>query len=115
MARLSNFARQNWGLVAIFLIATLAAIWFASRVFMDFLYFNDPRNVDVDLRPWMTARFIVLTYDLPRPLVFELLGFEESARGGQRLGNVAKEMGLTMEELTELVRLGAAQHRAGQP
>lgn len=109
--RFSNFVRDNWLVLSVFLAATIFALFMASRVFLDFLYFNDPANVDVDLKPWMTARFIVQTYDLPRPFVFELLSLDPEQEGGLRLGRLGAREGITMEELTARVRDAAAEYR----
>jgi hypothetical protein len=114
-ARLSKFAKENWKLLAGFLVAVIIALWFATRFVMDFLYFQDPSNVDVDLEPWMTPRFIVMTYDLPRPLVFDLLGIQQGEQRGQPLRDVAEDLGLTMDELTDLVRDAAQKYREAQP
>jgi hypothetical protein len=114
-ARLSNFAKDNWTLLVGFVLALVIALWFAARFVMDFLYFQDPNHVDVELEPWMTPRFIVMTYDLPRPLVFDLLGIQQGEERGQPMRDVAEDLGLTMEELTDLVRDAAQKYREAQP
>ena len=81
---------------------------------MDFLYFNDPINVDVELKRWMTPRYIVQTYDITRPKIFEILQLDLEADKGRRLGRIAEQDGLTMQQLTEKVREGVAQYRAQQ-
>lgn len=108
------FARKNWLPLGIFFGALAVALFFASRVFLDFLYFNDPKNVDVDLKPWMTPRFIVITYDLPRPVVFEILALDPKEDRGLRLRRVAERQGVSMEELTARVRDAAAAYREDQ-
>jgi hypothetical protein len=115
LGQISSFVRQNWLLVSVFVLASVLALWFAAQVIMDFLYFNDPNNVDVDLKPWMSPRFIVLTYDLPRPLVFDILLLDENTGSGQRLKHVAEDLGLTLDELTTQVRAAAQDYRAAQP
>ncbi|UWQ20138.1 hypothetical protein [Jannaschia sp. W003] len=112
-ARLVAFACQNWGLLSVLLLMLAVALWFAAQVVLDFFYFHDPAHVDVDLKPWMTPRFIVLTYDLPRPFVFDTLGLDDKSGRGQRLGRVAREMGVTMEEVTAQVRDAAEAYRRG--
>lgn len=106
-----GFAKKNWGLLSVLFLTVVVLVWFASRLFLDFLYFNDPRNVDVELKPWMTPRFIVLTYDVPRSLVFEILDLDETEDRGIRLGRVAQERGLSLEDLTVLVRDEIAAYR----
>ncbi len=112
--RMAAFVRENWMLLSVFLAAVIFALFMASRVFLDFLYFNDPQNVDVDLKPWMTPRFVVLTYDLPRPFVFELLSLDPEEDAGLRLRRIAERDGITMDELTARVREAAEQYRAEQ-
>lgn len=112
---MTTFVRQNWLLVAVFLTALALAVWFASHAIMDAIYFNDPRNVDVDLKRWMTPRYIVMTYDLPREFVLDLLSVDGDAGPGIHLGRLAQERGVTMEELTTLVRDAAVTYREGQP
>ena len=115
MTRFLSFARANLGLVTVCAGLIGLALWFAGHAVADAVYFNDPRNVDVDLKPWMTPRYVVLTYDLPRPLVIETLGLDPVADQGIRLGRLAQERDITLEELTETVRAAAALYReAGQ-
>lgn len=114
MNRFKQFARQNWLLLGVFALAMVVALWFAVQFTLNFLYFNDPRNKDVDLKGWMTPRYVVMTYDLPRPLVAELLGLTDPSQRGQSLRRIADDMGLTMEELTELVRAEAAIYREAE-
>ncbi len=114
LSQLRRFGRENWLLLIVFAAASCFALFFAVHTIRDFVYFNDPANVDVDLQPWMTPRFIVLTYDLPRPFVFETLGLDPDADGGKRLGHLARERDLTMEELTEMIRKSSATYRETQ-
>lgn len=111
---LVSFISQNRLLVLGFLVALITTLWFASHLVMDALYFSDPDHTDVDLRSWMTPRYIVLTYDLPRPFVLELLELDPQTDGGFRLGKLAEERNMTMEELTEFVRSAAATYREAQ-
>ena len=112
MTNIAAFLRQNWILAGFFLGACLLALWFAVHVVMDALYFNDPRNVDVDLKPWMTPRYVVMTYDLPRSVVAELLELDGPDDRGLRLGRIAESRGISMDALIALVREAAAEYRA---
>ncbi len=112
--QLARFLRDNWAVVSVLLVALAFALFMASRLFLDFLYFNDPENVDVDLKPWMTPRFIVMTYDLPRPFVFELFELDPDTDSGLRLGRIAERDNITMEELTARVRDAAETYRSRQ-
>jgi hypothetical protein len=112
---MTTFIRHNWVLVLLTLATLLIIVWFGSRLVLEFIYFNDPNNVDVDLKGWMTPRFIVLTYDLPRPFVFDILELPETAQGGPHLGIIAEELGVSLDELTQRVRTAAAAFRAENP
>jgi hypothetical protein len=112
--RLFSFIQQNWLTVSLFVGSLALALWFAFHAITDALYFNDPRNVDVALKPWMTPRYVVMTYDLPRPLVMELLELDPEDDRGIRLGRLAQERNLSLDELTALVRDAAAEYREDQ-
>ncbi|MEM7259428.1 MAG: hypothetical protein AAF404_18795 [Pseudomonadota bacterium] len=111
---LLSFIRKNLVLLAGFIVVLAVAIWFSVHVILHALYFNDPRNVDVDLRPWMTPRYIVLTYDLPRPFVLDMLELDPALDKGVRLGRIAQQRGVSMSDLTEQVRTAAAAYREEQ-
>ncbi|MEO0484877.1 MAG: hypothetical protein AAF092_03065 [Pseudomonadota bacterium] len=113
--RLLRFVRANPLLVATTLAMICVVGWFGAQLFADFLYFNDPRNVDVALKGWMTPRYVVLTYDLPRPVVRDILELPPEGAGGIRLSFVAQELGLTLDELTTRVREAAEEYRAQNP
>ena len=114
-AKFTDFIRKNLLLVSLTVLTLVVIFWFGFRLLADFLYFNDPRNVDVDLKGWMTPRFIGITYDLPRELVFEVLELSPESARGQRLRFVAEDLGLTLDELTEKVRAAAKVYRAANP
>lgn len=112
--RVVSFIKQNLLVFSLFLGSFAVALWFAFHAITDALYFNDPRNVDVALKPWMTPRYVVLTYDLPRPLVMEILELDPEGDRGVRLGRLARDRNISMDDLTDLVREAAATYREGQ-
>lgn len=114
--RVQKFLRQNWMLLSVLLGAAVIAAWFIIHALLQFIWFHDPKHVDVDLRGWMTPRYIVRTYDLPPPLVMETLQLDPE--GGHRpktLKDIAQDLGLTMSELTALIRETAETYRQGTP
>ena len=113
--RVIGFVRENMLLLAVLSCAIAVAVYFSFRVLADVLYFNAPRHVDVDLQPWMTPRYVVMTYDLPRDLVFDILGVDPGADRGVRLRQIAERQGLSMEDLTARVRTAAEIYRETQP
>jgi len=108
---LTAFVRRNWPIVAVFTVALATGLWFAVSVGLNLLYFNDPRHQDVDLKPWMTPRYVVMSYDLPRGVVADVLDLSEEDQRGERLDVVANRLGITLDELTERVRDAAEDYR----
>lgn len=111
MDRLKIFLRENWVLASCFALALIVAGWFALQFVLQAIYFHDPRNRDVALKGWMTPRYVVMTYDLPREVVAETLGLTDLSQRRWRLGRLAEEQGVTMEDLTARVRDAAAAYR----
>lgn len=111
LAQHTRFLKQNWALVGVLAVALCVTGWFAFQFISTFLFLNDPRNHDSDLKAWMNPHFVMELYDLPRPLVLELLERPDDETGGIKLGQVANELRITMEELTERIRAGAATYR----
>ncbi|WP_310619959.1 hypothetical protein [Flexibacterium corallicola] len=111
---LSALVNRKRILAGILLIASIVATWLLVLVILDTLYLHDPRHKDMALKPWMTPRYIVLTYNLPRPLVIQILSLDPKKDKGIRLGRIADEQGISMEELTARVRAAATQYREEQ-
>lgn len=107
--KLLAFARQNLFLVGGAAVSLAIVLFVVTSLLMNFIYFNDPRHQDEALKGWMTPRYVGLSYDLPRPLLIELLKVEPGKP--IRMREVAENMGLTLEELTTLVRDAADEHR----
>lgn len=111
---LRAFARENWLPLLILSASALTALWFAGTMLAKVIYFNDPRHQDQALKPWMTPRYVVMSYDLPRPVVAGMLVLPETGKDRHRMDAIADEMGMTLEELTAHIRAGAASYRAAQ-
>ena len=78
------------------------------------IYWSDPRHVDEPLKPWMTPRYVMRSYDLPRDVVLEALKLapgDEAPRRLGRLGRLAAERGVSLETFTEAIRAAADVHR----
>ncbi|RED11865.1 hypothetical protein [Pontivivens insulae] len=110
--QLLPFLRSHWQAAVVIVIASVSAIFFAGQMIADLVYFRDDANRDRDLRGWMTPRYVVMSYDLPRPVVADLLGLADLSERNLQMREIADRMGITLEELTEIVREGAAEHRA---
>ncbi len=110
--QLLAFARQNWLPTSVFVIALAAFLLFSGRFVADFIYFNDPKHQDQALKGWMTPRYIGMSYSLPKDVVFDALGLEEKQKGPRKhMRDIAAEKGMTLDEMTEVVRQAAEEFR----
>lgn len=110
-AQFKSFLKQNWFIVSVLVVASIAALWFALSMAMTVIYFYDPRHMDEPLRPWMTPRYVGMSYDLPRATVLDILGLPKDVEKGVRLHDVSVDLGVSMPELTDRVRDAAAAYR----
>ena len=99
-----RFIKSNKWFVEGLLLSLLTLTSVTVTLLADAVYFNDPRHKNVVLEAWMTPRYVTLSYELPRPIVLELLGIEEGTKFPRRLDRLAESLGITLEELTEKVR-----------
>lgn len=94
-----------------FLASIAAVITLSSTLLADAIYFNDPRHKDVDLEAWMTPRYVGMSYGLPRNVIDDIFGIKENSGRPRRLDRQASKMGLSLDELTNVVRIAAAKYR----
>ena len=107
------FAKKNWAAMLVLCLSSIALIWFVGSFLFALIYFNDPRHQDEALKGWMTPRYVVMSYDLPREIVADLLDLPAGGPGDLKLDAIAQGLGLTLVELTTIVRDAAAAHREG--
>ncbi len=110
--KMREFTRRHWFPVAGFVVSVFLAVWFSLTFLAEAIYFNDERHQYEPLKPWMTPRYVALSYDLPREVV--LRAFELDPEGPPqrlRLGQIARMNGLTLEELTERLHVQAKEYR----
>ncbi|MEN0088057.1 MAG: hypothetical protein AAF737_06445 [Pseudomonadota bacterium] len=110
--KLRAFLRANVMLVGATVLSFLVLVTFSVGFLSDLIYFNDPRHQAEPLKPWMTPRYVALSYDLPRERVMELFELTEDVpQRRPRVGQIARTLDLTLAELTERVREAAAEER----
>ena len=108
---LFQFATANKFTVVGFITSLVAAIILSSTMLADAIYFNDPSHKDIQLEGWMTPRYICLSYGLPRGVVFDLLDVDEDSPGPRRVDHLAENIGVSLDELTEMMRVAAVAYR----
>ncbi|KFB08523.1 hypothetical protein [Nitratireductor basaltis] len=110
--KMREFSRRHWFPVSGFFLSVFLAVWFSFTFLAEAIYFNDDRHQDVVLKPWMTPRYVALSYDLPREVVFRALELDPQGPPQRlRLGQIARMNGMTIDELTLRLREEAAEYR----
>lgn len=109
--KLRTFILQNKLTVGFCAASFLALLYFTGSFAAELIYFNDPRHQNEALKPWMTPRYISLSYDLPRETVDQIFGLTETSEGPRRMRFVAERLDVSLEELTQMVRDAAQDYR----
>lgn len=77
MRRFSHLWKEHRLLCLAFSAAVAVTSLFLIRAVFGMLYWADPKHQDRELEPWMTPRYISMSYQLPRIEVLEALGIKE--------------------------------------
>ena len=85
----------------------ILAGYFAFGFLAEVIYFNDPRHQNQALQPWMTLRYVSLSYRIPPEILTDALGYAGELGGRLRVTEVAEETGMTLEEMQS--RIAEAQ------
>lgn len=110
-ARLSRIRRRHPFLLAAFLLACALTLVLALRLaFIAPHLPSDLRNQPIE--GWMTPRFIVHAYDLPRETVAELLQLPPGTDPRKSLQDIAREQGRSLPDLLAILNAAAAAQRA---
>ena len=97
---------NRWAFIA-FLVALTTLGVFGVRTISSAIYWYDPAHQDQPLAPWMTPRYVGQSYHLPREVIEEVFFIERGKEPPRmRVGSIAEQQGLTLEELQ--ARLDAA-------
>lgn len=98
-------------------VAALALIaFFSVRLLMGAIYWSDPAHQDVPLGPWMTPRFVSMSWHLPPEIVGDTLQLSREDRDRRlTLGQLAAQRGVPVSTLFEDLETAIAEHRKVHP
>ncbi|PWQ99623.1 hypothetical protein [Leucothrix arctica] len=94
-----------------FVTSAIAVIVLSSTMLADAIYFDDPDHKDVTLESWMTPRYVAMSYGLPRTAIIEIFDIDENVESSRRLDHIATRIGVSLDELTNIVRIAALTYR----
>lgn len=92
-------------MLAGFALAALLTLFFLVRAVLFAVAWMDPERGVHPIEPWMTPRYIVRTYDIPRDEMQRILDLGPGDTPRQPLESLAKSRGVSVE--TYIEQLGA--------
>ncbi|OSP56151.1 hypothetical protein [Pseudoruegeria sp. SK021] len=114
-AALRVLARTHPLLTGAFAVALLAAVYFALRIVPVLIFFADPRHQDQPIAGWMTARYVALSYDLPKDVMLTALGLTGPEGRIVTLSDLAQARGVPVQVIRAEVRAAIAAYREVAP
>ncbi len=105
------FLRANRLLVLALVLVLMAAVFFGLGALRHSRAWDPagPRAVEA----WMTPRFVVRNWDLPREVMVDVLSLPREEVGRVPLREIARERDVTVEDLIAEIEAAIAAHRAG--
>ncbi|WP_319411384.1 hypothetical protein [uncultured Cohaesibacter sp.] len=90
--------------LSLFALALVCLLFFGVRFVDRFLYFHDPAHRNQALEPWMTPRYVGISYQLPKDVIFQVMELYDTEGRRVRVGEIADRMGISLDELEARVR-----------
>ena len=90
--------------LSIFAVAVVLLVFFGIRFVDRFIYFHDPAHRNQALEPWMTPRYVGMSYKLPRDVIFDVMDLNNTEGRRVKVGEIADRMGISLAELERRVR-----------
>lgn len=96
-----------------FVLATVAAVFFAVRFTVAWVYWSDPARVEQDIADWMTPGYVARSWSVPREVVLDAVGAIPDGERRRSLGRIAEDRGESFEELRDRLKPAIDVWRAG--
>jgi len=87
-----------------FVLAAVLTLFFAVRAVMFAVFWMDPHRDRHPVEPWMTPRYIVQTYDIPREILAETLQLNAGDSPKKPLDALARERGVAPAAMVNAVQ-----------
>lgn len=105
---------------ALLALALAASVFFAVRTTADWVYWSDPAHRDQQIQPWMTPGYIAHSWEVPRPVMIDLmlraLDLPEGRPGRpMSIRRIAEETGTDVDTLIHTIETAIKAHRAANP
>ena len=114
MAHLPTRQTRRRIALAAFAVASLLTVFFAVRLILHGIYWNDPARRDQAIEDWMTPAYVGHAWKVPRPVIAEAIGLTRDQRGKRLpLEDIAQEQGIPFDDLKQRIEAAIAAHRTG--
>lgn len=102
---------SRW-LVIAFILAAMVTLFFGMSAFRHARDFG--AAPDQPIAAWMTPRYIVHSWDVPRDVMTQAIGIDPTVRPGPKsLDRIASDQGIPTDVLIRRIEDAIAAHRAG--
>jgi hypothetical protein len=104
---------HQWLLLIVFLLAVFVTGLFAVRAVRRAVYWQTHR--DEPIRPWMSVRYVSLSYGVPPHVLYEALRLEPVPHDRRPLRQIAREQNRSVEALIQELQEAIKGFRAHAP
>lgn len=111
MESIGRLLRQRPVLSVVFLASLLAMLVFGGRMGLQAIYFADPTHRDQVIEPWMTPRYVAMSYRVPRKVMVEALDLEPGAGPPRSIAQIARDRDLPVDRLIAEITSAIDAHR----
>ncbi|WP_114011363.1 hypothetical protein [Cohaesibacter intestini] len=87
-----------------FLLAMAFLVFFGARFVLHFIYFHDPVHRNQALEPWMSPKYVGMSYQLPPEIIREVMQLDRFEGKRVTIKKVAEGLDISLEELERRVR-----------
>lgn len=98
-----------------FLLSLAFMVFFGVRALVLTIYWNDPARANQPVADWMTPRYVVMAYGIPREALGELLELDPSELKRQSLADIALQTGRRPQDLIDEIEALIDERRRDRP
>ena len=114
MKRLLAAWKRRPVITSAFILAVLFTCMFAFRSVAMLIYWSHPDHQNQAIQAWMTPRYVAQSWQLPPDVMYRALGTDEMPGRRIMLGEIAKQQGISMDELAARIAAAAATFRGAE-
>ncbi|WP_116556489.1 hypothetical protein [Pararhodobacter oceanensis] len=109
MSRPSPISR--WLVRAGFASALALTLFFAVRLIMGAIYWNDPSKIDQTPAGWMPVGYVARSWEIPRDVLIDALDLASMPRRRRTLEHIAEDRGIPLDTLVTEIMAVIEHHR----